>query len=131
MDDSLPVGRASNLNDETKTMKLKTEVQATDKLKDALVSANGQTIKMLGRKWKLSCCEINGRFYCDAENLTPADATEAKFCITDLWKSESDDSVRLLYAFARLGGWVQTKAGILSPTMGRNAIAVLEAGGAL
>lgn len=82
-----------------------------DNLKEALLAANKRTVKHGGRTWKLDCWEHTGRFHCSAQNMTPQDAEEAKFCITDIWSSDSDHAVGLLYKFATLGGWKQTAAG--------------------
>lgn len=78
----------------------------TTDLKTALLAANKLTVKASGRKWKLDCYVVNDRFSCDAQNLTPRNAHERKFCITDLWRSDSLNSMRIMLAFARLGGFV-------------------------
>ena len=86
----------------------------TTNLKEALLTANKSTLKANGRKWKLDCSEVNGRFFCDAQNMTPQDSDETKFCFMDLWNSESERAINLLYKFAKLGGFV---APIESPTV--------------
>lgn len=91
-------------------MKQRLTDHQTDNLKEALITASGQKIKFRGRTWKLDCHEHTNRdghyfFTCDAQNTTPQTPEEAKFCVTDLWKSDSDDSVKLLYRFALLGGF--------------------------
>ncbi len=88
-----------------------TSTETTTDIKTALLNANGQTVKHGDRRYRLECESRYSRYYnrdefsCHAMNLTPKDETEAKFCLTDLWRSESDDSARLMVKFAKLGGW--------------------------
>ncbi len=90
---------------------MKTNLQPTSDMKTALLSVSGETINHGGRRWRLSVDSGISRafntpfFHCTAQNLTPKNEEESKFCITDLWQSESEDSARLLYKFAAMGGF--------------------------
>lgn len=83
-----------------------TEIEQTTDIQQALINAHGMTVTHQGRRYKLDCRMVNERFFCDAQNMTPRDADEAKFCFTDLWKSESVPSMNLTLKFARKGGFI-------------------------
>ena len=94
-------------------MKHITPPTPTTDLKTALLAAHGKHIRHAGRDWRLDCHEIKSHFYgyavftCNAENLTPANADEREFCITDLWQSHTENSDQMTMKFARLGGYAQ------------------------
>ena len=77
----------------------------TSDLKAALLEADKRVVTIGGERRKLHCCEVNGRFFCDAEVLNPLTQEDAKFCLMDLWRSESDKAAKFLAAFAKLGGY--------------------------
>lgn len=72
-------------------------------LQQSLIAAHGKRVRHNGRNYKLDCRMINGRFFCDAQNMTPRDDNEAKYCFTDLWKSDSNNAQNLLMKFAAIG----------------------------
>ncbi len=74
-------------------------------IQQALLNAHGQVKRYGGQRWKLCCCEIGDRFFCDAENLDPMNVEEAKYCVMDIWWSESDRALVLLRKFAVAGGY--------------------------
>jgi hypothetical protein len=93
-------------------MKHGAQSNQTNDFKTALLSAHGKHIKHGGRQWKLDCKEIFSTYYqrevftCNAENLTPSNAEEREFCITDLWLSQSENADAIAMKFARLGGYI-------------------------
>ena len=80
-------------------------------LKTALLQANNESLVFKGRKYRLDCTDNFSPYYkrevfsCCARNMTPKTPDEEKYCIIDLWQSESDDSGKLMMKFARLGGY--------------------------
>ena len=87
---------------------MKPKFLPTTDLHEALVRVSGDTITFEGRTWKLTAGRM-GRdqiWYCDARNMTPANADEEKYCFINLWRAESVRSQRILGEFAKLGGWV-------------------------
>lgn len=99
-------------------------------MQNGLLNANGKVVTIDGERRKLQCSEVNGRFFCDAELLNPKTDEERKFCLMDLWQSESDLSARFLAAFAKLGGYedewtsmvemkpIMTKLAVVNPNAG-------------
>lgn len=84
----------------------------TTDLQTALYNATGRTAMLNGHKYKLQADfrqvifpYKREEFHCVAEDLTPQNDHERKFCLWDLWNSESDEAAKLMLRFARMGGY--------------------------
>ena len=82
---------------------------SSEQLKDALLRANGKSVVVDGQERTLRCREVNGAWFCDAEITHPKTPDEAKFCLMDLWRSESDIAFKFIETFAQLGGYDYAK----------------------
>lgn len=84
----------------------------TNDIQTALYNAHGRKATFNGHTYQLSA-EFRDviypykrtEFHCTALDLTPQDENERKFCIWDLWRSESDDAAQLMLKFAKMGGF--------------------------
>lgn len=85
--------------------KLKAKPEVTDDLKTALQAAHGKRLTFKGNTYKVDAYMVHDRFFCYAENLTPKTPEEAKYCLWDVWASESEDGMKLLAKMAELGGY--------------------------
>ena len=81
-------------------------IQPTTDIKQALLAMHRETVNFGGRRWRICAWDTNDRFFCDAEVLNPKFAEERKFPIWDLWKSDSEETNKLLAHVAKAGGWV-------------------------
>lgn len=87
----------------------------TDDLQTALFNAHNRVVTYRGHKYRLDCQfrdviypHKREEFHCNALDLNPTTPDEARFCIWDLWRSDSDDAGKLMLRFARLGGYINT-----------------------
>jgi len=76
---------------------------STPTTKEALFAASGSIVVDGGKRWKIETRDIGGHFACDALDLDPEDEDEAKYCVMDLWRSESGRAERVMAKAVELG----------------------------
>jgi hypothetical protein len=72
-------------------------------VRQALLAASGQTVRHGDKRWKIEAREHGIYFSCTAQDLDPHDAEEERFCIMDLWRSETARASSLLAKAIELG----------------------------
>jgi hypothetical protein len=71
----------------------------------ALLATHGSTIEFRGHRYKIDCHERRDwTLVCQAEDLTPTTDDERKYCIWDLWQSESDQAAEFLAVLSARAG---------------------------